>query len=107
MGSDLHNFNTGITLQPTAKGTVIGFIVTNLNSNVNVDRAVPGLPYASSLGNRQFQYFQDKLNLLAQVANSELDPVFLTFINDYLFFHDGNSTQPQQVLSIKVLFLML
>ncbi|EJS41884.1 dse4p [Saccharomyces arboricola H-6] len=63
---------TGIQLASTTKGTMNGYLTTSLQFSTSLNRQISWLPWSSQLGSSLLEYSSEQLQLLAEVANSEL-----------------------------------
>ncbi|CAI4052337.1 hypothetical protein SUVZ_14G3870 [Saccharomyces uvarum] len=63
---------TGIQLLSTTKGLMNGYLTTALQFSASLNKQVSWLPWSSQLGSTPLEYSADQLQLLAEVANTEL-----------------------------------
>ena len=68
----MQNYYTGIQLASTTKGLMNGYLTTSLQFSTSLNRQVSWLPWSSQLGSTPLEYSAEQLQLLAEVANSEL-----------------------------------
>lgn len=64
--------NTGIQLDSTTKGKMTGFLTTSLEFQTQLNANVNWLPWSEQKGDDQLVYTSEQLQLLAKVANEEL-----------------------------------
>lgn len=65
--------DTGIELQSTTKGTMKGYLTTELRFSETLNNEIGWLPWSSQLGGNKLSYSAEQLQLLAEVANKELN----------------------------------
>ena len=63
---------TGIQLLSTTKGLMNGYLTTALQFSASLNKQVSWLPWSSQLGSTPLEYSAEQLQLLAEVANTEL-----------------------------------
>ncbi|CAI4050600.1 hypothetical protein SKDZ_14G3880 [Saccharomyces kudriavzevii ZP591] len=68
----MQNSYTGIQLASTTKGLMNGYLTTSLQFSTSLNRQISWLPWSSQLGSTPLEYSVEQLQLLAEVANSEL-----------------------------------
>lgn len=70
--SNMQQANTGIEIASTTKGNMTGFLTTELEFETQLNANVNWLPWSEQKGSNALTYTSDQLQLLAQVANDEL-----------------------------------
>lgn len=70
--SSMDDCYTGIELQSTTKGVMTGYLTTTLQFSHTLNRNISWLPWSSQLGTNSLSYSASQLELMAEVANSEL-----------------------------------
>lgn len=68
----MQDYYTGIQLASTTKGVMNGYLTTSLQFSTSLNRQISWLPWSSQLGSNLLEYSKEQLQLLAEVANSEL-----------------------------------
>ncbi|KOG97216.1 endo-1,3(4)-beta-glucanase DI49_4799 [Saccharomyces eubayanus] len=68
----MQNSYTGIQLLSTTKGLMKGYLTTALQFSASLNKQVSWLPWSSQLGTTPLEYSAEQLQLLAEVANTEL-----------------------------------
>lgn len=68
----MQDYYTGIQLASTTKGVMNGYLTTSLQFSTSLNRQISWLPWSSQLGSTPLEYSEEQLQLLAEVANSEL-----------------------------------
>ncbi|CAI4779313.1 CIC_collapsed_G0049060.mRNA.1.CDS.1 [Saccharomyces cerevisiae] len=68
----MQDYYTGIQLASTTKGVMNGYLTTSLQFSTSLNRQISWLPWSSQLGSNLLEYSEEQLQLLAEVANSEL-----------------------------------
>lgn len=71
-GDIMQNSYTGIQLSSTTKGLMNGYLTTSLQFSASLNRQISWLPWSSQLGSTPLEYSAEQLQLLAEVANAEL-----------------------------------
>lgn len=64
--------STGIQLASTTKGTMTAFLTTTFKFSATLNQEVNWLPWSQQLGSDSLQYTTAQLQLLAEVANEEI-----------------------------------
>ncbi|AGO13667.1 AaceriAGL208Cp [[Ashbya] aceris (nom. inval.)] len=72
MTSAMDSKKTGIELEAYTKGTMRGFLANSLDFKAELDRKVSWLPYSPDVAQNNLTYGVEQLQLLADVANKEL-----------------------------------